>query len=110
MTSTLWVGILTIVLMLELIRIGMTTWVLIHILESHPLRRPGESTGQVSRGVRSARARYHREALTDPTLTALRGAMDEVAIGRPGRETARAIEALDRYAAALVDEQAQVRG
>jgi hypothetical protein len=99
------VGLFTIVLMLELIRIGITTWVLIYILESRPLRRPGESTGQASRGARSAPARHRREALMDPTLTALRGAMDEAALGTPGRETARAIEALDRYAAAIVDER-----
>jgi len=107
LTPTFWVGILCIVLFLELVRIGMTTWLLKHILEGSALRRPGEGSNEAGRGLRTARARARREALLDPTLLSLRGAMAEVAAGRPGPASERAIVALDRYAAALVEEHAE---
>lgn len=106
LTPTFWVGILCIVLFLELVRIAMTTWVLKYVLESASLRRPGEERHDVGRGFRSAAARGRREVLLDPTLVSLRGAMAEVSAGRPGPASERAIEALDRYAAALVEERA----
>ncbi len=108
MTPTLWVGIVFVVMVLEVLRIGMTTYVLLHLLESSALRRHGEEPGQARRSRRSAPARARREALLDPTLLALRGAMDDVARGRPGSATQHAIAALDRYAEALVEERASI--
>ena len=105
MTPTLWLGLAIVVGLLELIRIAMTTYVLLHILESRALRRHGEEAGQARRSLRSAPQRARREVLLDPTLTALRAAMDEVASGRAGPGTLRAIDALDRYARALVEER-----
>ncbi|HEX5167106.1 MAG TPA: hypothetical protein VFV93_16985 [Thermomicrobiales bacterium] len=105
MTPTLWVGIIVIVCILEFVRIGMTTYVLVHLLESHSLRRQGEESGAARRSLQSASARARREFLLDPTLTGLRAAMDEVAVGRAGPGVQRAIEALDRYALAVVDER-----
>lgn len=104
MTPTLWVGIIVIVCFLEVVRIGMTTYVLVHLLESRSLRRHGEKEGLARRSLQTAPARARREFLLDPTLTALRSAMDEVATGRTGPGIERAIDALDRYALALVDE------
>ena len=78
MSATLWVGIVVIVCILEVVRIALSTYVLLHILESQPLRKPGEEPGQATRSLRSASQRARREALLDPTLQALRGAMDEV--------------------------------
>lgn len=106
MTPTFWVGIVIVVCILELVRIAMTTYVLLHILESNALHRHGEETGQARRSLRAAPLRARREALLDPTLGALRLAMDDVAAGRAGPGTARAIDALDRYARALVEERA----
>jgi len=101
MSSILWIGTVVIVSILELIRISMSSYVLLHILESYALLRHGEEPGQGTRSLRSAPARAHRESLLAPTLLALRGAMDEVARGRPGPHVERAIAALDDYAAAL---------
>ena len=105
MTTTLWIGIIVIVCILEVVRIGMTTYVLVHLLESRALRRPDESEGLARRSLRTAPARARREFLLAPTLTALRAAMDEVATGRSGAGVERAIAALDRYAMTLVDER-----
>jgi hypothetical protein len=105
MTPTLWIGIIIVVIVLEIIRIAMTTYVLLHILESSHLRRHGENPGQAWRSLAAAPWRARREALLDPTLIALRAAMDEVAAGRAGPGTNRAIDALDRYARALVEER-----
>ncbi len=105
MTPTLWIGIVVIVGILEVVRIGMTTYVLVHLLESRSLRREGEETGLARRSLQSAPLRAQREFLLDPTLTALRSAMDEVATGRAGPGIDRAIDALDRYALTLVDER-----
>ena len=105
MTPTLWIGIVTIVIILELVRIGMTTYVLVHLLESRALRRHNEEPGQVRRSLRTAPLRARREMLLDPTLTSLRAAMDEVATGRVGPGVERAIDALDRYALTLVEER-----
>src|SRR5688500_12173040 len=101
MSSTLWVGIVVIVSFLELVRIALSTYVLLHILESRPLRQQGEEPGQAARSLRTAPARARREALLDQTLVALRGAMDEVAHGRSGPNVERAITALDDYAVVL---------
>jgi hypothetical protein len=105
MSTTLWIGIVVIVCILEVVRIGMTTYVLVHLLESRALRRPDEDEGLARRSLQSAPARARREFLLDPTLTGLRAAMDEVAIGRSGPGVERAIDALDRYALTLVDER-----
>jgi hypothetical protein len=105
MSPTLWLGIVIVVCMLECLRIGMTTYVLLHLLQAHPLRRPGEDAGQVTRSLRTFVPRARKEALLDPTLSALRGAMDDVATGRSGPATARAIVMLDRFAEALVEER-----
>jgi hypothetical protein len=101
MTPTLWIGIITVVIVLEVIRIGMTTYVLLHLLESRALRRHGEQEGLAARSLRAAPARARREALLDPTLLALRRAMDDVASNRSGPGVEQAITALDRYALAL---------
>lgn len=101
MSSTLWVGIVVIVSILELIRISLSSYVLLHILNSYQLLRHGEAPGQGARSLRSASVRARREAPLDPTLLALRGAMDEVAQNRAGRYIERAIGALDEYAAVL---------
>lgn len=106
LTPTFWVGIFVIIIFLELVRIALTTWVLKVILESATPRQVGDDRFGAGRGFRAAAARGRLEALLDPTLRSLRGAMTEVAAGRPGPATERAIEALDRYAAALVDERA----
>jgi hypothetical protein len=98
MTPTLWIGIIAVVVILEVIRIGMTTYVLLHLLESRALRRHGEERGLAARALRAVPARARREALLDPTLSALRQAMDDVAAGRSGTGVDRAIVALDRYA------------
>ncbi len=105
MSTTLWIGIVVIVCILEMLRIGMTTYVLAHLLESRSLRRDGEEEGLARRSLQSASSRARREALLDPTLTALRDAMDEVAAGRAGPGVGRAVDALDRYALTLVDER-----
>jgi hypothetical protein len=104
-SPTLWIGIIAIVCMLEVVRIAMTTYVLLHLLESRTLRRHGETPGQARRSLASAPARARREALLDPTLTALRQAMDEVATGRAGPSVDRAIAALDCYALVLAGEE-----
>jgi hypothetical protein len=106
-SPTLWLGIIIIVCILECLRIGMTTYVLLHLLQDPALRRPGEGAHQATRSLRTARLRSQREALLDPTLGALRGAMDDVALGRAGSQVEHAITALDRYAQALVDERGQ---
>ncbi len=103
MSPTLWTGIVVVIVILEIVRIAMTTYVLAHLLESRALRRHGEEAGQGVRSLRSARRRAEREALLDPTLTAIRQAMDDVALGRAGQSVDRAIEALDRYALTLVE-------
>ena len=105
MTPTLWIGIVVIICILELVRIGMTTYVLVHLLESRALRRPDEGEGLARRSLQSAPSRARREFLLDPTLIGLRAAMDEVATGRSGPGVERAIDALDRYALTLVDER-----
>ena len=105
MTPTLWIGIIVIVCILEFVRIGMTTYVLVHLLESRSLRRQDEEPGLARRSLQSASARARREFLLDPTMMGLRAAMDEVAVGRAGPGVQRAIEALDRYALAVVDER-----
>lgn len=105
MSPTLWLGIVIVVCVLECLRIGMTTYVLVHLLQSEPLRRPGETHDQATRSLRSARRRAEREALLDPTLTALRGAQAAVALQRTGPPIEHAISALDIYAQALVEER-----
>jgi hypothetical protein len=105
MSPTLWAGIIVIVCLLEVVRIGMTTYVLIHLLESRSLRRHGEEAGHVRRSLENAPVRARREALLDPTLTSLRAAIDEVTTGRAGTGVEQAIDALDRYALTLVDER-----
>lgn len=105
MSPTLWLGIVIIVCILECLRIGMTTYVLLHLLQDTSLRRAGEGDDQAGRSLRTAGSRARREALLDPTLTALRGAMDAVALGRSGPPVDRAIAALDRYARAVLEEQ-----
>jgi hypothetical protein len=105
MTPTLWTGLIVMVLMLEAIRIALTTYVLLQVLESRALRRAGETTGQAGRALRSAPARARREALYDPTLAALRAALDEQSAGQSGVATQRAIAALDTYARALANER-----
>ena len=111
MTSILWVGIVVIVCILELVRIAMSTYVLLHILESRPLRRHNEEPGQATRSLRSASSRARREALLDPTLLALRSALDEIGRDYSGAGVERAIKALDRYALALAgaDERGRIR-
>lgn len=105
MSTTLWIGIIVIVCILEVVRIGMTTYVLVHLLESRLLRQHGEEGGLARSSLKPAPSRARREALLDSTLTALRAAMDEVATGRAGLGVERAAEALDRYALTLVDER-----
>ena len=105
MSPTLWAGIIAIVILLELVRIGMTTYVLLHLLESCALRRHGEGEGQARRSLRAAPNRARREVLLDPTLTALRTAMDEVAAGRSAAGVDAAVAALDRYALALAGDE-----
>jgi hypothetical protein len=105
MTPTLWTGLIVMVLMLEAIRIALTTYVLLQVLESRALRRSGETAGQAGRTLRSAPARAQREALYDPTLTALRAALDEQSAGHSGAATRRAVAALDTYVCALASER-----
>jgi hypothetical protein len=105
MTPTLWTGLIVMVLMLEAIRIALTTYVLLQVLESRALRRSGESTGHAGRTLRSAPARARREALYDPTLAALRAALDEQSAGHSGVATRRAVAALDTYLRALANER-----
>jgi hypothetical protein len=105
MTPTLWTGLIVMVLMLEAIRIALTTYVLVQVLESRALRRSGESAGQAGRALRAAPARARREAMYDATLAALRGALDEQSAGVSGVATRRAIAALDDYAQALAAER-----
>lgn len=81
MSTTLWIGIVTIVCILEVVRIGMTTYVLVHLLESRSLRRDGEETGLARRSLQSVPARARREVLLDPTLTALRSSSNTNANG-----------------------------
>jgi len=104
-SPTFWLAIVIVVCILEVVRIGMTTYVLIHLLESRALRRHDEGEGLARQSLKAAPARARREFLLDPTLTGLRAAMDEVATGRSGPGVERAIEALDRYALALVNER-----
>lgn len=101
MSATLWIGIVAIVCLLELVRIAMSSYVLVHILESRQLRRGHEEPGLAARGHATRSQRARREALLDPTLLALRAAMDEVARGDAGEGVERAIGALDDYALAL---------
>lgn len=103
--STFWIAVVLVVLVLELIRIGLSGYVLIHILDSPGLRRAGEEAGQLERGRQSAGSRVRREALLPSTLDALRGAMDETREGERGAKSASAIEAIDRYVLHLQEER-----
>jgi hypothetical protein len=96
-SSQFWVGVIVVVLMLELVRIGISTAVLVHVLTSGVFRRPDEADGKASGGRESPALRVRREAALSPTLEAVRGAMDEVAEARPGPGVQRAIDALDDY-------------
>lgn len=101
MSATLWTGIITIIVGLELVRIAMSTWVLHHILElsalghddADPQRsRPARVSAHDAR--RTWRVRAELEGLLDPTLLALRTAAD--APDQP-QALAAADAALERY-------------
>lgn len=98
MSSQFWIGVIIVVLILELVRIGISTAVLIHVLTSGVFRRPGEAKDKRSGERESPVLRVRREAALPPTMEAVRNAMDEVAAARPGPGVQQAIDALDHYA------------
>jgi hypothetical protein len=99
-SANFWVGVVAIVCMLELVRIALSAYVLVHILESRAIAagRGHALTARQSLNARELQRR--REALAEPTLTALRGAMDELSHGRPGPGVRTAVRALDSYISA----------
>lgn len=103
MSPTLWTAAIAIVVFFEFIRIVMSTWVLLHILELPGLGQTGDlqhvhtpvtSSGQAQRSRMTARTRAEMEGLLDPTLLALRSAL-----GAPqqAQALAAADAALERY-------------
>lgn len=102
LSPTLWAGIITIVVGLELVRVVMSTWVLLHILELPALRHDDTPDGQrrgpqqqsAQRSRQTARTRAELEGLLDPTLAALRNAAN--APNQP-QALAAADAALERY-------------
>lgn len=97
MSSQFWIGVIVIVLMLELVRIGISTAVLVHVLTSDVFRRAGEED-RVRDERESHTLRARREAALAPTIDAVRSAMEEVAAARSGDGVQQAIDALDHYA------------
>lgn len=95
-----WTGLIIIVLTLEVVRIGLSSAVLIHVLR-HADFNPGvdENSPQPARG--------QREMLRQQTILALRGAMDEINAKSPGERTRLAAETIGLYAEALVEEPAR---
>ncbi|HLT20476.1 MAG TPA: hypothetical protein VKZ96_13530 [Thermomicrobiales bacterium] len=89
-----WVGLVIIVLFLEVVRIGLSSFLLLHILRGiQPGQRVGEET--------SARANMNwtreRDRLAAEAMAALRQAMDGRAGPGSDRVIAPAIDALDAY-------------
>lgn len=97
MSSNFWVGVVAVVCALELVRIALSTYVLVHILKSRAIAA-GRGPTLTARQTLEAREQQHRrEALAEPTLAALRDAMDELNRGRPGPRVRAAVAALDSY-------------
>lgn len=102
-SANFWQGVVAVVCMLELVRIALSTYVLVHILESRAIA-VGRGPSLTARQTLEARDQQHRrEALAEPTLAALRGAMDELNGGRPGQRVREAVAALDSYIGAGLD-------
>lgn len=93
-----WTGLIIIVLILELVRIALSSAVLIHVLRNACI---SDDSGAASR---PRPARGGQEILRQQTIMAVRGAMDEIAIEQPGEHTQRAVDSLGRYAETLVSE------
>lgn len=96
-----WTGLIIIVLTLELVRIALSSAVLIHVL------RNAQSNTDAITDRASGPARGRQEMLRQQTIDALRGAMDEVTIQQPGDRTQLAVESIDRYTEALAREAAR---
>jgi hypothetical protein len=97
LSANFWVGVVVIVCVLEFVRIALSAYVLVHILESRAMA-VGRGNALSARQSLEARDRYRRrETLAEPTLNALRSAMDELNHGRPGTGVRAAIVALDAY-------------
>lgn len=107
MSTNFWLGVIILVCMLETIRIALSTYVLIHILERLALTQGRTSASTARESLLSAQRRAQREALVRPTLTALRAAMDEVSQGEPGQRVEAAVAALDRYLAVATPTEAR---
>ena len=107
MSPTLWTGIITIVVGLELVRIAMSTWVLHHILDMPQLalddaadpRRPQAPRRSAQHARQTWRLRAEVEGLLDPTLIALRNAANAP---DQAQALAAADAALEHYLAPLV--------
>lgn len=107
MTTNIWLGVIILVCMLEAIRIALSTYVLIHILERLALTQGRGASHTARESLLEVPRRAQREALVQPTLTTLRAAMDELNHGVPGPRAAAAVAALDRYIAAIAPAEAR---
>lgn len=107
MSTNFWLGLIILVCMLEAIRIALSTYVLIHILERLALTQGRTAANTARESLRSAQRRAQREALVQPTLNALRAAMDELNQGAPGQRVEAAVAALDRYVAVAAPAEAR---
>ena len=97
MSANFWIGVIVVVCVLELIRIGLSTFVLLHILERISSLSDTSAKLPVRPTRLSHRGRAKREMLVQPTLISIREAMDELNAGTPGTGVERAIAALDQF-------------
>lgn len=97
MSANFWLGVVIVVCVLELIRIALSTYVLVHILESRALAAGHGEIRTARQSLAALEQQHKREALVQPTLLALRAAMDELHQGAPGPRVQAAVAALDTY-------------
>lgn len=86
-----WVGVVLIVLILEAVRIGLSSYLLLHILRSIERVDDGESNAH------SASWYRERDRLASNAMRVLRRSMDELARRGSRPTTQPAVEALDAY-------------
>lgn len=104
--STFWTGVIILVLALELVRIAISTGVLLYVLRGLARQWANEERQPATKP--SAVRHHQHEVLRPAVLDAVRGAMDEVATDRADQEVDRAIVELDRYMQTLVEERSSV--
>lgn len=98
-----WIGLVIIVLFLEVIRIGLSSFLLLHILRGiQPL--PAAETPEQSSGADRLDWARERDRLASEALLAVRGALDGLRSAEPERAIGPAIAALDAYVLHHVNE------